>query len=202
LRLNLLSIFGVIFIFASLTQTWWIMNAGVYGVYDHYGTGWGSKVVSLYLYQVNVTTDYTFQTFILESGLSAAVNLDIWYGWTALPLVIVGGIIGVIGCTLSKRKMLLISGIIVLSSVVVFVVGLFSELWQGIVIVGFPKVSLFSSGSTMWNSHLTIRYIAYLSYGFWMALLGAVLMFAAYEHRVWPRIKERPLEETEISQMD
>jgi hypothetical protein len=120
-----------------------------------------------------------------------------------LPFVIVGGIIGMAGCILSDRKKLLTSsGILVLSSLVVFAVGLLSELSQITLVAGFPMVGLFSSGSTMWNSYWTIRYTTYLSYGFWMALLGAVLMLAASRYRLWPRIKERPLEKTEISQVD
>jgi hypothetical protein len=97
---------------------------------------------------------------------------------------------------------MLIGGVLVLSSLAVFAVGLLNELWQTLVVAGFPKVGLFSNGSSMWNPALTINYTTYLSSGFWMALIAAVLMLAASKFRVWPRRKERPLNETEIAHLD
>jgi hypothetical protein len=112
-------------------------------------------------------------------------HVDLWFGWVALGLVIMGGLMGMAGGLRHRVKMILVGGLFVLASTTVFAVGLQSELWNGPANPwGFRVLGLFSSGVTVseWLVPLpleSITYVAYLTYGFWIALAAAVLMLAA-----------------------
>lgn len=205
---NLLGMIGVIFALTSLALPWWTVNAGLYGplvpgsAYTH-----GSKQVSLFPFQVSVSADNDaniLDTLFSIEHVSTSVNMNIWYGWAALVLMVIGSILGMAGSLLSNGKRMLVGGgALVLLAIMIFVVGLQSELSQTLAIASFPKVGLFSSGSFMWiGNYFTARYNSYLSLGFLMALDAATYMLVASRFRVWPGLKEQPLKETEIAHVD
>jgi hypothetical protein len=208
LKPNLLGMIGAIFALASLALPWWTVIAGLYGPLVP-GSAYtnGSKQVSLFPFHVGVSADNDaniLDTLFSIEHVSTSVNLNIWYGWAALVFMVIGSISAMAGSILSNGKRMLIGGgALMLLAIILFVAGLQSELSQTAVIASFPKMGLFSSGSFMWQgNYFEARYNSYLSLGFWIALLGVVLILVASRYRVWPRIGERPLEKTEISQTD
>jgi uncharacterized membrane protein YhaH (DUF805 family) len=101
--------------------------------------------------------------------------MSFWYAWTALVLIIVGGALGILGSLIQNtRLVLVVGGIFTLLAVVIFAGGLQNQLSTTAPILGGPLVSLFSSGT-----YEGVNYTTYLSYGFWLALVAAVLMFVA-----------------------
>ncbi|MEM2568143.1 MAG: hypothetical protein QXH20_06730 [Candidatus Bathyarchaeia archaeon] len=94
---------------------------------------------------------------------------------------------GILGSIISgKRTILTIGGILALLSVIIFAVGLQSELSQGMSIppmgtgtpIQLPALGLFSSGTFSFMG-ATANYSTYLSFGFWLALIAAIIMLAA-----------------------
>ena len=110
--------------------------------------------VDLYLYQV--------------SGLGTTIGVSIeqsWYMWAALVLVIVAGLLGIVGSIKYGKQLLVGGGALVLLSIIIFAAGLQIQLSGE----GAP-FGLFSFGE---------GYSTYLSFGFWLALVAAVVMFVA-----------------------
>jgi len=159
LKLNFVGIIGGILAFVSLALPWWTLTLSAAGY---------SVDVSVYPYRV------------LAAGVT--INMDVWYGWAALALVVIGGILGILGGVMEYGKKLLVGGgVLALLSVIVFAVGLQMELPE-LFTVGITGVGLFSSGSfTMYET--LINYLSYLSFGFWLALVGAVIMLVASRKR-------------------
>ncbi len=94
--------------------------------------------------------------------------------WAALILVIVGALLALAGSTMGKgRAMLIGGGLLTLLSIIIFAVGLMNDLSGSGMQVVFPGIGLFSSGGiaglATWST--------YLSFGFWLALVAAILMF-------------------------
>jgi hypothetical protein len=159
LKPNILGLIGGVLAFICLVLPWWSLTI----------TG-GSSPGSLSI--------YPYQATVSSMGVSYAANVNLWYAWTALVLLILGGMLGIAGSLFAKgRGLIIIGGLLALSSIVIFVVGLQNELSQ-------PSVSglrayalgtsLFSSGS-----YDGVSYVTYLSYGFWIALVSAILLFVA-----------------------
>ncbi|MEM2971205.1 MAG: hypothetical protein QW270_02115 [Candidatus Bathyarchaeia archaeon] len=63
-------------------------------------------------------------------------------------------------------------------SIIIFAVGLQSEISKAPTIAGGPMVGLFSSGSYNFMG-LSMDYSTYLSFGFWLALVAAIIMLVA-----------------------
>lgn len=145
--------------FISLVLPWWSMTL----------TG-GSYSGSLSI--------YPYQATVSSMGLSYTVNVNLWYAWTALALIIVGGLIGIAGSLLTNgRPLILVGGLLVLLSIVIFAVGLQNELSQ-------PSVAglrAYTGGTSLFSSSSfdAVNYVTYLSIGFWIALVSAIIMFAA-----------------------
>ena len=113
--------------------------------------------------------------YINQISASFPSTMSFWYAWTALVLVIVGGALGIFGSLMENtRLVLLVGGILTLLAVVIFAVGLQNQLSTTTPIEGGPLVGLFSSGT-----YEGVDYATYLSYGFWLALVGAIAMFVA-----------------------
>jgi hypothetical protein len=111
--------------------------------------------------------------------------MNLWYAWTALAVIIIGGVLGILGSLMeSTRLVLLVGAMLTLLSVVIFAVGLQNQLsylgssFWGSTLPGGPTVGLFSSGS-----YVGVDYTTYLSFGFWLALIGAILMLVACRRR-------------------
>jgi hypothetical protein len=168
LKPNFIGIVGVIMAFISLALPWWtitIDNSPV--VY-----GGSSYSISIYTYQATVIT---------IAGTPTTISIPIWYAWVALVLIVLGGLLGIAGSLIQNaRRMLAAGGLLALLSTIIFAGGLQIELsmpesrvLSGLSI-GSTKVSLFSSGI----AGGVIRYNTYLSFGFWLALVAAVIMLA------------------------
>jgi hypothetical protein len=150
LKINYIGIVGGIIAFISLALPWWTMSFSM-----------SSMSMSLQVYPFQATTE----------GVTATLNL--WYGWVALTFVVIGGLLGIIGSLIEKGKLpLLGGGILALLSIIVFAAGLQMDISGAL--SGFTSIGLFSSGS-----YLGASYSTYLSYGFWLALVSAIIMLVA-----------------------
>lgn len=111
-------------------------------------------------------------------GISVAADLSLWYGWAALALIVIGGILGILDSVkFGKRKLIAIGGVLVLLSAVIFAAGLQMELSKAPPAEDFPMVNLFSSGSyDSESAGVSMNYSSYLSFGFWLAIVAAFIM--------------------------
>jgi len=126
--------------------------------------------VSVYLYH------YQF------SGLGTTIGVSTeqgWYMWAALVLVIVAGLLGLVGGIKYGKKSLLGGGALALLSTIIFAAGLQMQLsGEG------DSFGLFSFGE---------GYSAYLSFGFWLALVAAIVMFTASRKKPIEAVAPSPL---------
>jgi hypothetical protein len=160
LKPRYLGIIGAIIVLISLALPWWTMTMS-------------SSVLGT-TYSVSLSV-YTYQATATEMGRSVAVSIDLWYAWTALALVIVSAALGILGSIIqSTRLVLLVGAVLALMAVMIFAAGLQSQVSAQGPLPGGPTVGLFSSGS-----FLGVNYTTYLSFGFWLALVGAILMLVA-----------------------
>jgi len=150
LKPNIIGIVGGILAFVSLVLPWWTLSAAI--------SGYGSFSFDVYPYMASVA----------GWGVEA---MNLWFGWVALALIIVGGLLGIVGGILpNKAKLLSYGGALALVSIIIFAVGLQLDLLQGTLGEGYGNMYLFYFGSD---------YSAYLSFGFWIALAAAIVMFVA-----------------------
>jgi len=115
---------------------------------------------------------------------------QMWYAPTAMALVLVGAVLGLVGSSMAERKgkiFLASAGILMILSAVIFVVGLSSD----------AEELLFTNRSIAFMG-AKIKFSTYFSLGFLQALAAAVLAFfsLATEPRspVMPRLKMRRIE--------
>jgi hypothetical protein len=147
---------GAIIALIGLALPWWTVTFSVYaGMNLSYST-------SIYLYQTTASGMGTFVTG----------QMNLWYGWVAFVLLVLGALFGIAFSVIPKAGLILVvGGILSLLSAIVFAAGLQNDL-SGT--SGVSGIGLFSSGSFFAQS-----YITYLSFGFWLALIGAIVMLAA-----------------------
>ncbi|MBX5328714.1 MAG: hypothetical protein QHH18_05690 [Candidatus Bathyarchaeota archaeon] len=168
MKINYIGIIAGILAFVSIALPWWTMAQSATGM---------SGDASIYLYQAKATytSGGTTMTIDLTNPPAPATALNIWYSWTALALVIIGGVLLIVGSvTALGKKLLLGGGVLALIAIIVFAVGLQNELSNPLLGTG-PTVGLFSSGN-----YLGIDYSTYLSFGFWIALVAAIIAFVAF----------------------
>jgi hypothetical protein len=119
-------------------------------------------------------------------GYDLSSVFSLWYGWVALALIIVGGLLGIVSSVKPyKNKMLSLGGALALFSIIIFAVGLQLDFLNlssypggGTVLFGgsgSQALVLFGAGN--WGG--ISDYVAYLSFGFWIALAAAIVMFVA-----------------------
>jgi hypothetical protein len=175
LRPNYLGIIGAILAFVSLVLPWWAMSVS--------GSASGiSYSGQLYL--------YPYQSTASELGHSVTVSANLWFGWTALVLVVIGGSLSLAGSVMygllfprdliarGRRAVLAVGGVLVLLSIIVFALGLQNQL-SGSLATGYPTgVGLFSSSSYSFMG-ISVGYWTYLTFGFWLALAAAIIIFVA-----------------------
>lgn len=160
MKLNYLGIVGGILAFISIGGSWWTMTL----------------MIKISATEVNVVSGDLFLYEARTGGLPAGLPIELgWFSWAALALVIIGGILGIAGSlwivervTKFSKKLLLGSGALALLSMVIFAVGL------QMLLSTVPGFGLFSDGSFLGNSYSTG-----LSIGFWLALVAAIITFAA-----------------------
>ena len=168
MKVNIIGIIGAILAFITLALPWWTctISAGAMGMTLSFD-------VTVSLYEAKATA----------MGMSQTAPLDIWYGKVALALIIVAGILAIVGSvTRFGKKLLAGGGVLALISIIVFAVGLNDDLSRTSPVPnapsGFPQIGLFSSGSFDYMG-FSYSYSSYLTYGFWLALIAAILMFVA-----------------------
>jgi hypothetical protein len=158
LKPNIIGIVGGILAFVSLALPWWTMSVSSSII---------SMDVSVYPYMAGA------------SGIGLSTEISLWYGWIALALIIAGGLLGIVGGVRSdKTRLLKIGGALALISIIIFAVGLQIDFLTTLATSDSPTLALFSGG-TISSSGIDLTYFAYLSFGFWIALVAAIVMFAA-----------------------
>jgi hypothetical protein len=158
LKPSIIGIVGGVLAFVSLALPWWTMS--VSAAYGDFGS---------------LSVDVSVYPYMASAAGFGAVASSLWYGWIALALIIVGGVLGIAGGVKpDKAKLLSSGGALALVSVILFAVGLQLDLLQGSLGTGAENVYLFASGSVE-----SASYFAYLSFGFWIALVAAIVMLVA-----------------------
>lgn len=164
MKVNYIGIVTGIVAFISLVLPWWTMSAsaGFEGITM-------SADVSIYPHQATASA----------MGMSATVAMDLWFGQAALALIIIAGIAAIVGSLIigkTGKMVLIVAGILALLSIIIFAAGLQVELSKAPPVSFFPEVGLFSSGS--WGYFgASFEYSTYLSFGFWLALIAAIIAF-------------------------
>lgn len=160
MKLNIIGIIGAIIALIGLVLPWWTVTLSIsVGISLSYSA-------SIYLYQ---TTASGVGTFITR-------EMNLWYGWVAFAFLVLGAFFGIAGSIIPKARVILATGgILGLLSAIVFAVGLQNDLSSTPTLSG---VGLFSSGSFS-GFGSTYSYMSYLSFGFWLALVGSIIMIAA-----------------------
>lgn len=151
MKLNIIGIVGAIIAFVSIALPWWT---------------------------VSVSAEFTSGTgnWYLYNAGAYGTGLSLWYDWVALLFVILGGIIALAGSIMENVKKLLIGGgILSLLSIIIFAVGLQLDLSSHTSSELGISLNVFSSGSFSYG----FSYSTYLSFGFWLALVAAIIMFVA-----------------------
>jgi hypothetical protein len=160
LKLNIIGVVGVIILFISLALPWWMMTLSINASY--------SGNVVIYPYQATASLNF-------PGSSTLVIRTDFWYGWVALAFVILGGLLGIAGSLLRGARVLLVGGgLLALLSIIIFAVGLQSDLSNSSFAEGWPALGLFVSGTFGGYAYTT-----YLSFGFWLALAATIIMLFA-----------------------
>jgi len=166
LKLNYIGIVAAIIAFISLALPWWTMSASA-----------GVEVITV---RTDVSIYPYKATASATMGMSATVAMDLWFGWAALALIVIAGITGIVGSVIvgkTGQMVLIVAGILALLSIIIFAAGLQSELSKAPPVLGLRKVGLFFSHSWSYDGHISEEYSTYLSFGFWLALVSAIITF-------------------------
>lgn len=174
-KINYVGIIGSILAFISLVLPWWTMTLSTLALIPV------SIDISIYLYKGTIS----FMGFTLD------LPINVWYGWSTLAFVVLGGVLGILGSIIHDRGkiMLGIGGILILLSILIFAVALQIELSKGMSIpsptgtdtpLQLPGIILFSSGS-LTIMETQINYSNYLSFGLWLALVATIIMFVSFK---------------------
>jgi hypothetical protein len=155
LKINVIGIIGAIIALIGLALPWWTMTFSMTAGMNL------SYSASIYLYQTTAS----------GIGTSVTGQMNLWYGWVAFVLLMLGALFGIAGSLIPARVILALGGILALLSTVVFAAGLQNDLSST---SGLSSIGMFSSGSFFEYSYAT-----YLSFGFWLALIGAIVILVA-----------------------
>lgn len=159
MRTNYIGILGAIIAFISLVLPWWTLTLS-----SSIGGATISYDANLYLYQI-------------ASSVTSFTLANTWYAWGALALAIIGALLALIGSVMEKGRMMLAGGgVLAILAIIIFAVGLMMDLSS---VSGFAGLGLFANGSISYGSLGSMSFSTYLSYGFWLALVAAIIMFAA-----------------------
>ncbi|MEM1514681.1 MAG: hypothetical protein QXT26_04040 [Thermoproteota archaeon] len=173
MKVNYVGIIGGILAFISLILPWWTLTLS--------GISMGIPVsVDVLIYPYGGTVSFM--------GSTISVPMSTWFGSSALALIVIGGILGIIGSIIpAKRKTLIAGGVLALISIIIFAAGLQIQLSalggasipipDGLSIT-MPAIGLFGSGAIEIMG-VSLNYTCYLSFGFWIALIASILMLAA-----------------------
>lgn len=197
--INYLGVVAGIIAFVSLALPWWTMvaSAAPTGVISPRLT----VAVDLYPHQATASL----------AGETANVVIDFWFGQPALALIVIAGIAAIVGSLIvgkTGKVVLTVAGILALLSIIIFAAGLQSELSKTPQVEGFPmevftmedypKVGLFSRISWSYNG-ITVKYSTYLSFGFWVALIAAIMTFISLGKHPIATLEAPPTPEPETA---
>lgn len=145
MKLNYIGIIGAIIALISLALPWWTVSASSGGI------------------------RLTYNWNLYDAG-TYGTGMNLWYNWLTLLFVILAGILGLVGSIMPNgKKILMGGGLLALLAIIIFPVGLQTDLSSN-----NSPVSIFSSTTIS-----EISYSTYLSFGFWLALVSAIIMFVA-----------------------
>ena len=193
MKINYIGIVASIIAFISLALPWWIMAMSVTG--EYMGTQETmSADVSLYTYDARSSVKIMIVETRVETSKSIVDGFSIWYGYTALALIAIASFTGIVGSLIvgkNGKMILAVTGILALVSIIIFAVGLQSELsrlnktagetlpdFAELSLVPLPQLSLFSSNSYSFMG-VSLSYSSYLTFGFWLALIAAITAFTS-----------------------
>jgi hypothetical protein len=164
LKVNFVGIAGCILAFISIIFPW----------FTAYGYR-GFTIITEYKYQLYLCQTVTSTGLFGSSGEVQTVQP---YETTllVLALLIVGSVLCLISSIYWKGKLMLVSGILTLSSIIIFVFFMSMNLEA--------LARAYISGYT---------FSSYLDTGFWLALVGAILMFGSLAVRSKDKVTSPPL---------
>ncbi len=189
MNLNRIGVVGVILALIGLFLPWWEISLSVWEATNNVMVK-TSASISVFPYQISSKSFPAPQTI--------AINV-IPFVLCVMPFVVVGAELGIAGCAAGddeeKEKILLIlAGSSTLLSTIMFAFMLQVELlasppasyfffgYPGRVppysLVPIPKVGIFSNGTSTFEE-VSINYSSYLSIGFWLTVIAAVVMLIA-----------------------
>jgi hypothetical protein len=170
LKMNFIGIMGGILGFVGLVLPWWTMT-----VSSSYGGTSAAADISIYLYRATIS----------GPGISESQGTA-WYGYSVMAILLIGSVIAITGSVITtKRKALLAAGgALALVAVILFPVAFQLDISNALantagVVPSGLNVGLFVSDSFDYQGYITLNYSSYLSFGFWLALTGAILMLVA-----------------------
>lgn len=176
MKINYIGSVAAIIALISLVLPWWTMTISATIGHE---TATGDLLI--YLYKVTI------------SGTEVSMNL--WFGTAALILLVIGGITGIVGSVIIVKKgkiLLVVTGALALLSIIIFAIGLQNELSKAPPIPDFPLIGLFSSGTFTYVDETPMQYFTYLTLGFWLALVAAILAFVSMLKHSKLKLEEPP----------
>jgi len=172
-RLNYVGLIGGVVALISLVLPWWTMAI--------------TWTISVGEYRVTASEEvvvYLYKAILGSPSLSISADINLWFGALVIALMLAAGILGIVGSLFRMRSITFMAsgGALALLSAVFFAFNMYMELQRPTTLVGgVPRVGLFSIGTFgLANTHI---YIAYLSFGFWLALATGFMMLIA---TIWP----------------
>jgi hypothetical protein len=159
---NYFGVIGCILGFLGLVLPWWALD---------YSMGSAKFSMSLYLYAFTV----------------ALVD---WYNWTALALLLAGSILVFLASMVleNRRTMVLVGTLLSAMALLVFPVGLQMRLSH--YSSAFHGMGVFSTGAVSISSTAYLKFSSYLTFGFWLSLVGFFFMFLAWSRYPEEKFKE------------
>ncbi len=168
LHVNWIGIVAAITTFISSLVPWWTMTVA----HRWLDSGFRGDLF-IYLYRVEFVS-------LLESVEQTTMNL--LYCWIAFAIILSAGSLILIGSMISKKSgktVIIIAAVLALLSVVIFGAGLSIELSQVPPSPDLPQVGFLSSSSFTFMGMPYFNYSTYPTFGFWMALISAMLALAS-----------------------
>ncbi len=169
LKINYVAIVAGIIALASLFLPWFVVN------------------LNLTTTETEVKfTAYLYQIVGASNGVSQTTPISIWFGWAVIAFMIIAAVCAFAGSFLAGKKgklLIYITGILAILSIVVFAVGLFTSDFTGK--EGFEyTLSYFTNNLGLSNEQLdsnrtSVWSIDTIGYGVWLALVAAIVAFAA-----------------------
>jgi len=140
---------------------------------------------SVYPYQTKMSMTGVPQTVMQSEDSSKPL-----FALATLALIVVAGIAGIVGSVIvgkTGKIVLTVAGVLALLSIIIFAEGLQNELSKEAPAPGFPELSLFSNGVYSVMGVLSMDYSTYLNFGFWLALVAAIIAFiSSLKHPMTP----------------